>query len=103
MVFFFIYLSQNPFDWNYFLEGSISGFFQLIAMIFAMQALETGPGGPIQALINTQVIYQSMIGAIWFDQGLSIYEMIGVGLGLLSAVMITMCDSILEKCSNDGK
>ena len=67
MVLFFIYLANNPFNWTFFWEGTLTGVFFLVATVIFTQAYETGPGGPIQVLLTTQVIYQSLINAIWLD------------------------------------
>ena len=56
-VLFFIYIAQNPFEWNVFIEGCLTGFFFLMGTIFTMVAYDKGPGGPVNALICTQIIY----------------------------------------------
>ena len=65
LVLYLIFFVQNPFEWNEFIEGQITGFFFVIGGIFATNSFQTGPGGPINALITTQIIYQTFINAIW--------------------------------------
>ena len=64
---FFIYLSQHDFEMNVFIEGQITGVFFGLGTVFTMGAYDSGPGGPINALICTQIIYQTTINAIFFD------------------------------------
>ena len=60
--------------------------------IFAMKGIETGPGGPVNALMSTQIIYQTTFNAIVLDQGISVYELTGIAAGLFATCLITMCD-----------
>ena len=61
------YLVKHPFVLSEAIEGAITGFCFTIASILFMNAYETGPGGPINALISTQLIYQTSVNAIFFD------------------------------------
>ena len=42
-----VFLMNNPFEWNVFIQGQIAGFFMLCGTISTMLALSKGPGGPI--------------------------------------------------------
>ena len=57
MTCFAIYHIYNKFELRMFVEGQIAGFFYLIGIISGLKAFESGPGGPISAIINSQVIY----------------------------------------------
>ena len=62
-----------------------------------MVALKTGPGGPINALICTQIVYQTILNSVFFDQSVSIYEIGGIAFGITATLMITLGDSMLAK------
>lgn len=64
---FLIYLSQYDFEMNVFIEGQITGVFFGLGTVCTMCAYDYGPGGPVNALICTQIIYQTAINALFFD------------------------------------
>lgn len=51
------YISQNEFSMSELIEGSIVAIFFILGDIFRSMAFRYGPGGPINALVGTQVIY----------------------------------------------
>jgi len=53
VILYLAYLAQNPFVLSEFIEGQISGFFFTLGGICGTNALLSGPGGPINALIGT--------------------------------------------------
>ena len=65
------YISQNEFKANELLEGSITAVFFILGDIFRSMAFRYGPGGPINALVGTQVIYQTLLNALFFNQDLT--------------------------------
>ena len=75
--------------------------------ISTMLAVSKGPGGPIQALLTTSIIYHCSINAIWFGQGLSSFEAGGIIFGVLATTAIALGDPLIKKCSGekpaDGK
>ncbi len=93
-VLFCIYLWFNSegVSFSHFLQGQLTGAFFLLGGIFAMKGIETGPGGPVNALMSTQIIYQTTFNAIALDQGISVYELTGIAAGLFATCLITMCD-----------
>ena len=64
--------------------------------ICGTNSLQTGPGGPINALIGTQIVYQTMINAVFFGQGLSTFELIGATFGIAAALIIPLWDTCAE-------
>ena len=51
MLVFFSYLIEHEFDLVLFLQGTFVAFFYFIGMILSNICHDTGPGGPISALI----------------------------------------------------
>ena len=51
------FLSTHEFKWNEFIEGQLTGFFFILGCLCYMTAMQTGPGGPINALLGIQVIF----------------------------------------------
>ena len=96
-------MTYTPFVWNELIEGAITGLFFLLGTIFSNVAYETGPGGPINALICTQIIYQTSINAIFFDQGISSYELVGTFFGILATIIICLWDDMKALCSSTDK
>mmetsp|Transcript_43466 Transcript_43466/g.57526 ORF Transcript_43466/g.57526 Transcript_43466/m.57526 type:complete len:90 (+) Transcript_43466:162-431(+) len=80
-----------------FVEGQVTGVFFFIGGIVSPMAYDTGPGGPINALVNTSIVYQTVLAAIFFGQALTAFQIIGIGFGIAASLMITMCDDILER------
>ena len=95
---------QNEFVLSEFLQGSITGIFFITGSICQTVSLKTGPGGPINALITTQIVYQTSLNALFFDQGISNFEYGGISFGILAAITITLGDSIIDNvCGKKGK
>ena len=88
------YIYQNDFKANELMEGSITAVFFILGDLFRSMAFRYGPGGPISALVGTEVIYQTAINAIFFDQGLSHFQYYGISAGILANIVITMGDKI---------
>ena len=61
------YIMQNEFRVNEFVEGSIVAVFFILGDVFRSLAFRYGPGGPINALVGTQVIYQTVANALFFN------------------------------------
>ena len=90
-------MSTHELDWSHFLEGQIVGLFFLVGSILSLKGLATGPGGPVNALNKSQILYQTGLNACFFDQGLSSYELSGIGCGLMATLMITLGDFLIGK------
>jgi len=67
------YVCQYGFLMNELIEGSITAVFFILGGILNSMAFRYGPGGPINTLVGTQCIYQTLLNALFFDQGLSVY------------------------------
>ena len=52
----YLYFSETV-SLSHFIQGQFTGLFFLMGGIFAMKGIETGPGGPVNALMSTQIIY----------------------------------------------
>lgn len=96
-------MTYTPFVWHEFIEGAITGFFFYVGCIFSMVAYETGKGGPINALICTQIVYQTSINALFFDQGISSYELVGTFFGILATIIICLWEDMMALCSPTEK
>ena len=67
LVWLTFYFAFSGFEWSEFLSAQCGAFFGTIGMLCCMNALETGPGGPINAIMTTEVIYTTLILAVWFE------------------------------------
>ena len=54
---YFVYLGTNEFEAHILVEGSIVALFFILGTTFMTLAFRYGPGGPINALVSTQIIY----------------------------------------------
>ena len=52
---------------NELIEGSITGVFFVVGGLFHSMAFRYGPGGPINALVGTSCIYQTLLNALFFN------------------------------------
>ena len=59
-------------------------------------AFRYGPGGPINALVGTQVIYQTLLNALFFDQALSSFQFYGITAGVTATIVISSGDEIFD-------
>ena len=67
-ILYIFYLSEADFKLNILVEGSIFAVFQITGMLCMSLAYRYGPGGPINALTSTQIMYQTVINAFLFNQ-----------------------------------
>lgn len=81
-----------------FWQGQFVGVFFFIGGVTSPICYETGPGGPINALVNTQIIFQTVLSALLFNQTLSPFQILGIAFGIASSIITTSFDDILEKC-----
>lgn len=92
------YIMQNEFRVNEFVEGSIVAIFFILGDVFRSLAFRYGPGGPINALVGTQVIYQTVANALFFNQPLGAFQYYGLTAGVISTIIISAGDEILDLC-----
>mmetsp|Transcript_31507 Transcript_31507/g.41716 ORF Transcript_31507/g.41716 Transcript_31507/m.41716 type:complete len:272 (+) Transcript_31507:253-1068(+) len=92
------YIVQDEFKASELLEGSIVAIFFILGDIFRSMAFRYGPGGPINALVGTQVIYQTLVNALFFDQPLGAYQYYGITAGVLATIIISTGDEMLDLC-----
>lgn len=89
---FVVFVMQNEFILSDLIYGSITGLLFITGSICQTVSLKTGPGGPINALITTQIVYQTSLNALFFGQGISNFEYGGISFGILAAIIITLGD-----------
>ena len=87
---------NEEFDWRAFGFGQLVGVLFFAGGIFSFLAYKTGPGGPINTLISIQIPVQTIINAFVYNQALTNQEIIGVSIGILSALFISMGDYFIE-------
>ena len=92
LIIYFVYLAQHPFILSDFIQGNTAGFFMFMASICNTNSYRIGPGGPINALITSQIVYQTLINALLFGQGISFYELAGITLGITATLVISLWD-----------
>ena len=81
-----------------FIEGSIVAIFFILGDVFRSLAFRYGPGGPINALVGTQVIYQTVVNALFFNQPLGSFQYYGITAGVLATVIISAGDEMIDMC-----
>ena len=94
---YLVCLTQHEFTWKEFWIGQIVGLCIISGSVSGLVALKTGPGGPINALICSQIVYQTILNSVFFGQTVSIYEIGGIAFGITATLMITLGDSMLAK------
>lgn len=92
------YIQQNEFVLHEFIEGSIVAIFFILGDVFRSLAFRYGPGGPINALVGTQVIYQTVVNALFFNQPLGAFQYYGITAGVLATIIISAGDEMLDMC-----
>ena len=85
-------ISKHELSMDVLIQGQISGLLFVAGTITQIVALTTGPGGPIQALINTCIIYQVVADAVFFGQELSLFQYLGIIFAILAGLLITIGD-----------
>jgi len=100
---FVAYVCTNELSMDEFWQGQLVGVFFLMGGVFATMAYESGPGGPINAIITTQIIYQTAINAMFFGQDVSTFEFAGIACGIASTVLICLWDDVATRCCKSNK
>ncbi len=73
-------------DWKFFLLGALIYSSTAIGWFFVMKHMKLGALGVVYAI--TIVAGLAAMGTIFFKESLSWYEVIGIGLGILSIVLL---------------
>lgn len=95
-VLYVAYVAQFEFSASEFFQGSIVAVFFILGDIFRSMSFRYGPGGPINALVGTQTIYQTVLNAIFFDQPLTAFQYYGISAGIVATIIISSGDELLE-------
>ena len=83
------------FSWNKWINGFFASGFNLLGCLFAIACFSTGaPIGPASALISTQTIIVVIIVSIATSDMPSAMEIVGLVLGLIGAMLLTMPDEL---------
>ena len=97
---FLIPLSNNPdftITWKDLGVGMAAGMLMCLGRVFVTIGVAVGLAGPAEALMSTHALYQSLLGAIFAGQSLSLLEILGVLLGLLGVFVMAFLDTCVEK------
>ena len=89
---------KHSYEGSSLLAGAITGVFFLTGGVMLMTAFSMGPGGPVNALVCTQIIYQTIINALFFGQGISVNELGGICFGIAATLLITLGEDCYNKC-----
>ena len=74
------------------LVGTGVGFLMCMARVLIAIGFAIGLAGPAEALMTTTALYQTLIGAIFADQTLSLLEILGLLLGLAGVFTLAFMD-----------
>lgn len=74
-----------------------AGMLMCLGRVFVTIGVAVGLAGPAEALMSTHALYQSLLGAIFAGQSLSLLEILGVLLGLLGVFVMAFLDTCVEK------
>ena len=85
-----VYFQFYKIDWRLYLIGSIGSVFDCLGCFFANCAIASGsPIGPIQALINTEILMVTVIAAIRLGRLPNYMQLCGFGIGTLGVGVLT--------------
>jgi len=93
----FVAFAQDDFvfEWSKWINGFFASAFNLAGCLFAIACFSTGaPIGPASALISCQTILVVAIVAISSQTVPSAMELIGLAIGLLGAMLLTIPDQL---------
>lgn len=87
-------------------KGGVGSLVNTLGSVFVGAAIGTGaPIGPILALLNTQVIFMTLITALTTGVVPNWMQLVGLALGLTSAFVLTIPDQmysiwyLMTRCS----
>ena len=89
------YFGYNGINLEDFIWGSAGSLFIMSGKILIVLSVANGIAGPAASLINTQIIYLTLLTVIVQDQNLSVLEIFGLVSGLLGASIISMGQMIV--------
>ena len=94
-----IWIVQDPEITNeIIIRNMIGAFIATLSIIFLSKAIVTGYAGPSLALSSTQMIWNSLLNAIFYGEVLSTYEILALVVGFLGALIISLGPSIQGAC-----
>ena len=87
--------AENTYDGTHLFLSSVTALFFFLGTLCSMKAFENGQGGPILALVSSQVLISVLLHhALFSSKGLSGVQLTGLACGLVATVIITMWDLI---------
>ena len=89
---FLAYISLHDLDYLLLLQGSIATLCYLVGEITLGRAMKYGPGGPVQALILTEIIYLTFFNSMYLDQTVTTFQYLGIVIGIHAALIISCGD-----------
>ena len=92
------YLSYTPFSWIEFGYGQLIGVLFLVGKQALTLAYAKGPGGPVNAIITTQSLYQVLLDVYVAGQQLGAFGIAGFLVGLAATFCLTLGNMAIKKC-----
>lgn len=71
-------------------KGLFAGALQTLAEIACVQGLNSGPTGPVSAIISFGVVIVSLLSWVLFGQALSFVQIIGIVVALVGVLAVTL-------------
>ena len=66
-------------------------------------AFATGPGGPIQAILSTQSIYQVIMDVFIAKQPIGVFGIIAVVIGLIGTISLSVGNKLVRKVMTEDQ
>ena len=95
----YIYGLGNQFVLSEFLWGCFISIMYMITKQNQVIAYSEGPGGPVNAMIVTQSLYQLILDVTIEHQSIGPWGLSGVIVGFLAALIIAVGNFVINKCS----
>lgn len=97
MYIYYIFGVPTPFSLEEFLWGCVVSFLFLIGQQSLNLAYAEGPGGPVNALVMTQSLYQIFLDIFLDHQKVGTWGLIGFVIGVFGILLLSIGNMIMKK------
>jgi len=84
-------------EWKDIFIGGVAGTLIDVAIVLCALGIAGGKGGPAQALMSTNALWQAVFGAAFAGQTMGVWQIIAMILGLLGVFSISYFDHLANR------
>lgn len=90
-------MDQLDVTWEDIFVGGAAGSMMEGSRVLISYSIAVGLAGPVTAIVNANIAYQTILGVLLAGQSLDAYQVSGITLGFLGVCAISLFDNVVKK------